>query len=199
MSTHQDVNRRIKLINRSYSHLSNRSPAISSNTLANWLDLTHEEMLLDPLGKTPMMIYNASGQERLSTALDALKWVPPLLLSNKQGEINLQRGTVLLHGPSGTGKTEYLVNRMKSDAHTSADGHCFSQLFVSRSNRLCEHVQYLYHEGSENEIDNDDRLCRRSDFKTLDAFISQFQDRIKNNLRANREPTSHTFEISFSQ
>lgn len=175
MSTHQDVNRRIKLISQSYSHLTSQSfPGTSS--AGNWLDLTHEEMLLDPLGKTPIKIYNASGLEKQSTASNALNWVPPLILSNKQGEINLQQGTVLLHGSSGTGKTQYLVNRMQSDAHAAAGDRRISQLFVCRSSRLCEHVQYLYHEGGENEKEDDSSLSRRRiDFQTLDAFISHME------------------------
>ena len=66
-----------------------------------------------------MKLFEAKADEFPASSVS--KWNPPLLLSAKQREINSQKGSVLLLGRSGTGKTYYLVNRMQSDARAAVE------------------------------------------------------------------------------
>ena len=119
-----------------------------------------------------MKLFEAKADELPASSVS--KWSPPLLLSAKRREINSQKGSVLLLGRSGTGKTYYLVHLMQSDARAAvksspvrAVDNTFSQLFVTRSARLCELVKYLYREGGVESIGSSQRV----DFRTLEQFI----------------------------
>ena len=141
-----------------------------------WIAVVDDEVLLDPFGNAPMKLFEAKADELPASSVS--KWSPPLLLSAKQREINSQKGSVLLLGRSGTGKTYYLVNRMQSDARAAVESsavravdNTFSQLFVTRSARLCELVKYLYREGGVESIGSGQRV----DFRTLEQFISHME------------------------
>ena len=156
--------------------------------------MADDEVLLDPFGSAPIKLFAAKADElSVSTTGTAAskKWSPPLLLSAKQKKINAQRRSVLVLGRSGTGKTYYLVNRMQSDARAAAEsssasdnkgvGNAFSQLFVTRSARLCELVKYLYRDGDENSSSaaknqqQQQQQQQRADFRTLEQFISNME------------------------
>jgi len=68
-------------------------------------------------------------------------WTPKLHLTKEEREVVEIRGTVLLLGRSGTGKTICVCNRMEFDRQTFAKNKKFSQLFVARSSRLCTYVK----------------------------------------------------------
>jgi hypothetical protein len=171
----------MRLINRSFSRLTYRDA--SAIGAVRWIDVADDEVLLDPFGNAPIKLFEAKADElSISVSAALKKWSPPLLLSAKQRKINAQRGSVLVLGRSGTGKTYYLVNRMQSDARAAASfsssssssdkemGNAFSQLFVTRSARLCELVKYLYRDGDEKSASN-----QRADFRTLEQFISHME------------------------
>lgn len=171
----------MRLINRSFSRLTYRNA--SAIGTVRWIDVADDEVLLDPFGNAPIKLFEAKADELSGSVVSAAskKWSPPLLLSAKQKKINAQRGSVLVLGRSGTGKTYYLVNRMQSDARAAAAaasssdkememGNAFSQLFVTRSARLCELVKYLYRDGDEKSASN-----QRADFRTLEQFISHME------------------------
>ena len=167
----------MRLINRSFSRLTYRNA--SAIGTVRWIDVADDEVLLDPFGNAPIKLFEAKADELSGcVSTESKKWSPPLLLSAKQKKINAQRGSVLVLGRSGTGKTYYLVNRMQSDARAAAAdsssdkemGNAFSQLFVTRSARLCELVKYLYRDGDEKSASN-----QRADFRTLEQFISHME------------------------
>ena len=180
------MNRRMRLIDQSFtrsnSHLTYRNESsasvlasISTVDTVSWIAVADEEGLLDPFGNAPMKLFKAEMNELPVSSI--FKWNPPLLLSTKQWEINSQKGSVLLLGRSGTGKTYYLVNRMQNDARATMNAsvdlvdNTYSQLFVTRSARLCELVKYLY----KNDEDDEKNSSKRADFYTLEQFISHME------------------------
>ena len=176
VSTHNDVSRRIGLINRSFARMAQHRNASAAVETVRWIAVADDEVLLDPFSNAPMKLFEARADE-LAVSV-ASKWSPPLLLSAKQREINSQRGSVLLLGRSGTGKTYYLVNRMQSDARAAVEASAgaaaadtaFRQLCVTRSAKLCELLKSLYRDGEENSA-----LSQRADFRTLEQFISHME------------------------
>ena len=179
VSTHNDVSRRIGLINRSFARMAQHRNASAAVDTVRWIAVADDEVLLDPFSNAPLKLFEARADE-LAVSV-ASKWSPPLLLSAKQREINSQRGSVLLLGRSGTGKTYYLVNRMQSDARAAVEvsagaaamaaaDTAFRQLCVTRSAKLCELLKSLYRDGEENSA-----LSQRADFRTLEQFISHME------------------------
>lgn len=94
-----------------------------------------------------------SQQRTLATLRTSPAWVPHLQLTDEERYVVETKGTVLLLGRSGTGKTICICNRMDYDRQRMAHDSSFTQLFVARSQRLCRYVsetisvtpQYLLH------------------------------------------------------
>lgn len=172
MSKHDNVSRLVKQIDGSFSRLS-RQPALRTlpGESVPTTDLSDEDVLLDPSGNCPLKIYSTSrgGIPLLSTT----GWTPPLRLSAKQQELQGVGGTVLLLGRSGTGKTVCLSDRMAQDRDRMRIGRgtaCCSQLFVSRSKKLCEFVR-----AYQTKICADASDLDQTDFLTLDLFVSRME------------------------
>jgi hypothetical protein len=100
------------------------------------------QILLDPLGNVPMKLYNLDFEE-IENNKD---WKPRLFLSTEEQEIVESKGTVLVLGRSGTGKTLCVCNRIDYDGRlmsNKVNGVVSSQLFVARSQQLCNTVKTL--------------------------------------------------------
>lgn len=81
-----------------------------------------------------------SQQRTLTTLRTSPAWVPHLQLTDEERYVVETKGTVLLLGRSGTGKTICICNRMDYDRQRMAHDSSFTQLFVARSQRLCRYV-----------------------------------------------------------
>jgi len=97
------------------------------------------KIMLDPLGDTPLKLYevNTNEIEKMSDPT----WKPRLYLTARERQVVETGGTVLLLGRSGTGKTCVIGNRMDYDRQRVREDSSFSQLFVARSQRLCDYVK----------------------------------------------------------
>ena len=70
-----------------------------------------------------------------------MSWSPMMHLTEEERKVVEAKGTVLLLGRSGTGKTVCICNRMEYDRQRLGRKPGFMQLFVSRSARLCNYVK----------------------------------------------------------
>eukprot|EP00980_Cylindrotheca_fusiformis_P000142 scaffold24_cov128-Cylindrotheca_fusiformis.AAC.15 len=93
-------------------------------------------------------------------------WIPRLKLTDEERDVVESRGTVLLLGRSGTGKTICTANRMDYDRQLMAHDPSFSQLFVARSKPLCTYVKNAIG-STENES-----------FITYDELKNQLEDQL---------------------
>jgi len=98
-----------------------------------------KHILLDPHGNVPLKLYQVPVGE-LQDITDP-SWTPKLRLTDEEREVVEGKGTILLLGRSGTGKTICICNRMDWDRLHYAHNPSFSQLFVARSTRLCRYVE----------------------------------------------------------
>lgn len=101
-------------------------------------DLRHDEVKLDPMSDTPLKLYALRYDDLNRMA--ASTWLPPLYLTTEERKIVETEETVLLLGRSGTGKTVCICNRIDFDRHLADGDPTFSQLFVARSQRICNSV-----------------------------------------------------------
>jgi hypothetical protein len=121
-----------------------------------------EPFLADPFSNALLKVYTVS-KEDVSRLQYGYK--PVLQLSRDQIDINSQRGTVLLLGRSGTGKTKILSARMVSDRESPV---VTKQLFVARSPGLCALMTtYQTDQSSEGSSMQNKQI----DIKTLDNFL----------------------------
>ena len=128
------------------------------------------EVLLDPRGNTPLMVYDVMVHEL--PQLKA-KWYPPMRLTAREEKIVTKEGLVTIVGRSGTGKTVCVAMRMDRDAKRAASGDAqqrqFRQVFVARSRALCSQVKRMVESGGHNTAATGRReaeakkLCERAD------------------------------------
>jgi hypothetical protein len=141
---HKAVSRAIGLIDDSLrrSYLQ-RTFVNESNTLSvdGSVCPRHSCVVLDPSGNVPLKIYDICGEDIDSTAWDDDSWIPRLHLTEEERNVVENKGTTLLLGRSGTGKTVCICNRMDFDRQRFGHTTNFTQLFVARSLRLCAYVQ----------------------------------------------------------
>ena len=165
---HDFITREATRIDHSYTRLRSSLSAELEDT--NYIILKDNDVLIEPASNVPLKMYIATKDElQLISSGD---WKPPLLLNKYQKEINETVGTMLLLGRSGTGKTLSLCDRMRIDRHKN-NLFSISQLFVSRSNRLCEMVKSVQkRECSADELS-------KTHFMTLDKFILKIEKLVK--------------------
>jgi hypothetical protein len=126
------------------------------------LQLTEDDVSTDPFSNALLRLYTVPSQD-IPRLKDGYK--PKLVFNNKQLEINSRTGTVLVLGRSGTGKTRYLSARMQSDRDNPL---VTNQLFVARSQRLCELMKVYYQADQSSE---DTWRDQQVDIMTFDKFI----------------------------
>jgi hypothetical protein len=141
---HKVVSRAIGLIDDSLRRSSLQQTFVEeSNTLP--VDGSgcphHSCIVLDPSGNVPLKIYDICGEDIDSTSWDDDSWIPRLHLTEEERIVVENKGTTLLLGRSGTGKTVCICNRMVFDRQRFGHTTNFTQLFVARSHRLRAYVQ----------------------------------------------------------
>ena len=75
---------------------------VESESESEIFQMSEEDVLLDPMGNTPLKIFVTRRSEL--PLLSQSDWSPPLLLNRRERDVCEQEGTVLLLGRSGTGK-----------------------------------------------------------------------------------------------
>jgi len=154
VAKHKSVSRLAGLIDDSESRSTKQRtdltelPALAPGMLEEQNDkresgdgIKDRSIILDPLGNVPLKVYEipAYDLEQISNE----SWMPPMHLTEEEREIVVNvKGTVLLLGRSGTGKTVCICNRMEYDRTNQRleSDEFFSQLFIARSRRLCTFV-----------------------------------------------------------
>ena len=147
VAKHKDVSRLIRLIDDAESRSSRQ---LTSATVLADIGESHgeslvddisetERILLDPLGDTPLKLYEVRPDE--IKKLKDPTWKPRLYLTTREREVVETSGTVLLLGRSGTGKTCVICSRMDYDRQRAGADPAFSQLFIARSKGLCDYVR----------------------------------------------------------
>lgn len=142
VAKHKSVSRLAKLIDDAKSRTSRQQ--IPESMLAELNNSTQphrmkREILLDALGNVPLKLYDVSF-DNVNDIVNQ-SWTPQMHLTSEERKVVEAKGTVLLLGRSGTGKTVCICNRIEYDRQRLGDRSDFSQLFVSRSSQLCRYVK----------------------------------------------------------
>lgn len=119
---------------------------------------------LDCFGNTPLKVYDIYSQHIEDIA--SPDWIPKLHLTEEERGVVEAKGTVLLLGRSGTGKTVCICNRIEFDRQMFAGHMSFSQIFVSRSKKLCRYVEGVVGH----------HVTTQTHFLTFSELISQIHD-----------------------
>jgi len=146
---HKSVSRFAKLIDDAKNRSERQqlpqnfvSELIDDEELAAQKADARQGILLDPSGNVPLKLYEVS-YDSLDDIQNKADWNPQMHLTNEEKEVVEAKGTILLLGRSGTGKTICISNRMERDRQVLGHKHGFSQLFVARSSRLRNYVRKL--------------------------------------------------------
>jgi len=102
--------------------------------------VTQQKVHLDPRSNSPLKLFEVALNEIEHVVTDE-NWRPQLYLTDEERCIVQTKGSVLVLGRSGTGKTVCIANRMDYDRQCHDSNTLFSQLFVARSQRLCTFVR----------------------------------------------------------
>ena len=172
VAKHKAVSRLMTLIDDAESRSSRQLTAASSlSEISSGIDSTltgddiyEDRIMLDPLGDTPLKLFevNSDEIERLSDP----SWKPRLFLTTREREVVETCGTVLLLGRSGTGKTCVIGNRMDYDRQRAGNDSRFSQLFLARSKGLCDYVKEAVDGGGGAEMK----------FETFNQIVSSLEE-----------------------
>ncbi|GKY99210.1 hypothetical protein MPSEU_000876400 [Mayamaea pseudoterrestris] len=144
VSAHDNVSRCMKKIEESISRSSRQMGPINTPSLHEFADedgvddLQPGDVLLDPESDTPLKLYVVGYNEIPELGQS---WYPPLYLTEEERQIVQTKGSVLLLGRSGCGKTICACNRIDFDRHAMAHDVTFKSIFVARSHRICHFVQ----------------------------------------------------------
>ena len=106
VAKHKAVSRLMALIDDSQNRSSRQRMSLATAIPDMNLDKGEEDddvVILDPLGNVPLKVYEVHRDEMVKDV--ASTWVPRLHLTKEEREIVETKGTVLLLGRSGTGKT----------------------------------------------------------------------------------------------
>jgi hypothetical protein len=117
------------------------------------------DVKLDPIGNVPLKVYDIENVDDIVTD----DWAPRMHLTREERDVVEAKGTVLLLGRSGTGKTVCISNRIEFDRERLGHKADFSQLFVSRSKQLCRYVKDAVGES------------KGSTFTTFEKLVSEIQ------------------------
>jgi len=169
VSNHKKVSHYMKLIDASNNRSDRNQTSISKIQGLDWNEsisavsndqLQNHHVFLDPCGNVPLKVYGVE-TDKID---DIIKpdWTPGLYLTDEEREVVETKGTVLLLGRSGTGKTVCICNRMEHDKQINFKNQSFKQLFVARSTKLKNYVRNIVGEGQD----------RSSDFKTFSEELN---------------------------
>ena len=129
--------------------------------------------MLDPLGDTPLKLYEVRPDD-IEKLIDPT-WKPRLCLTTKVREVVENAGTVLLLGRPGTGKTCIICNRMDYDWQRAGGDPGFKQLFIARSQRLCDYVSGAVYMSSSGQ---DDESLKGMQFETYAQVIGSLESQL---------------------
>jgi superfamily I DNA/RNA helicase len=151
VAKHKSVPHCVNMITRSFDRLASTKGKLVIKANARPDDAQQEqapepEVLVEPSANVPLKIH-AVHRTLLNQLVNDITWTPPLKLTAKEEEIVSRDGSVLLLGRSGTGKTLCVCNRMARDRQRF--GNELKQLFVARTQRLCDYVQALQQNAGE--------------------------------------------------
>jgi len=124
------------------------------------------EVLLDALGNVPLKLYDVNF-DNIDSIVEK-SWKPQMHLTEEERKVVEAKGTVLLLGRSGTGKTVCICNRIEYDRQRLGHKPDFTQLFVSRSVGLCNYVKKTVEESERSSFTTFDKLVR-----DLESSLSQ--------------------------
>jgi Ankyrin repeats (many copies)/AAA domain len=165
--SHKKVSRFARLIDsslgRSDRQLSDAFAKLGIDSASTSASSHPAAIVLDPFGNTPLTLYTVTSDHAPKLA-DA-GWTPPLRLTPEERAVVESTGTTLVLGRSGTGKTICLCHKIDFDFHLLGTGKAFTQLFVSRSDRLCRFVETAV--GS--------KSCS---FSTFNALLSKLESAV---------------------
>jgi len=114
-------------------------------------------------------------------------WTPQMHLTEEERKVVEAKGTVLLLGRSGTGKTVCICNRIEFDRQKHGEKPQFSQLFISKSNQLCRYVKEAV--GSSKIIS----------FTTFDKLVGRLLESLSQLIKVSFHPRHHVDFSRFNQ
>ena len=117
--------------------------------------------MLDALGNVPLKLYDVTFD-----SIDGISdesWMPPMHLTEEERDVVEAKGTVLLLGRSGTGKTICISNRIEYDRQRLGHKPNFTQLFIARSSRLCRYVKDTVGDSEQITFTTFDKLLHQLD------------------------------------
>mmetsp|Transcript_31447 Transcript_31447/g.75881 ORF Transcript_31447/g.75881 Transcript_31447/m.75881 type:complete len:2497 (-) Transcript_31447:208-7698(-) len=205
VAKHDNVSRLVRLIDDSKAR-SNRqlvpagsfvdpnhvAPSASENEQTN-----SSRIVLDPMGNVPMKVYQFGGIDEIGHVVEE-SWTPRLKLTDEERDVVETKGTVLLLGRSGTGKTVCILSRMDYDRQVNMQDSTFTQLFVARSRRVCKYVSESLGQ-TQNTIGNGngDATMTNMTFTTFDELLSRLENalpRVENIRDVFRRSERMTFQ-----
>eukprot|EP00984_Skeletonema_dohrnii_P006920 scaffold2465_cov93-Skeletonema_dohrnii-CCMP3373.AAC.4 len=144
VAKHKQVSRLMQLIDDSKSRSARQQmPATLVSELQNEGLIPQnvkKDVLLDIFGNVPLKVYDVNFNAINEITKES--WTPQLHLTDEERDIVEAKGTVLVLGRSGTGKTICISSSIEFDRQsTAAHDPSFTQLFVARSVRLCRYVE----------------------------------------------------------
>jgi hypothetical protein len=131
--------------------------------------------MLDPLGNVPAKLYDVNF-DSIDTISDK-SWTPSMHLTEEERDVVEAKGTVLLLGRSGTGKTICISNRIEYDRQRLSHQKGFTQLFISRSSRLCRYVEGSVGKNEQSTFTTFDRLLHKLDSTLFEKGETNFSQR----------------------
>lgn len=178
---HKSVSRHAKLIDDAKNRAARQQlPDSFIAEMENGISSHKEKMdiKLDPYGNVPLKLYDVSF-DNVNDIVDE-SWTPQMHLTEEERVVVETKGTVLLLGRSGTGKTVCIINKMEYDRETkSRNNPEFSQLFVARSRQLCRYVKDAV---GHNE---------RSSFTTFDSLVNRIETSLFGSINQNFRQSRH--------
>ena len=144
VSIHKKVSHNMLQIDEALGRLNRQVAKLGSENVESGVMMLDEEtVLLDPQSNKPLKIYQLPRTDL--SLMDSAEWAPALRMTGMERRIVERRGTVLVLGRSGTGKTICICNRMLRDRQLLGS---VTQLFVARSRRVRELVKSLQQQHS---------------------------------------------------
>jgi hypothetical protein len=156
---HKHISRCLQLVEQSYERV--RAASKFAEEKDDGGEKVEPEVLINPTANVPLKIHSLPVSELAHLATE-VTWIPPLKLTAQEQSIVTKKGTVLLLGRSGTGKTLCVCNRMARDRKCYGE---LRQLFVAGTQRICDFVKSLQSKTGE-DVSN-------AKFIKMSSFISE--------------------------